>query len=71
MLIDRKIQELSCDSVLVDNEKAAEDAMRVFLRPGTVKSGSSAAQREFPQLRNVSRGTEAHMKKKIFRCGNL
>ena len=30
VLIDRRIQELSCDSVLVDNEKAAEDAMRVF-----------------------------------------
>ena len=30
VLIDRRIRELSCDSVLVDNEKAAEDAMRDF-----------------------------------------
>ena len=34
VLIDRRIQELSCDSVLVDNEKAAEDAMRVFFKAG-------------------------------------
>lgn len=71
VLIDRRIQELSCDSVLVDNEKAAEDAMRVFLRQDTVRSGLSAARRKFPRRRNVSRDTEAHMKKKIFRYGNL
>ena len=39
MLIDRKIQEISCDSVLVDNEKAAEDAMRVFFQAGHRKIG--------------------------------
>ena len=38
VLIDRRIRELSCDSVLVDNEKAAEDAMRVFFRQDTVRS---------------------------------
>ena len=48
VLIDRRIQELSCDSVLVDNEKAAEDAMRVFfLRQDTVRSGLSAAGGNF------------------------
>ena len=39
VLIDRKIQEISCDSVLVDNEKAAEDAMRVFFQAGHRKIG--------------------------------
>ena len=39
VLIDRKIQDLSCDSVLVDNEKAAEDAMRVFFQAGHRKIG--------------------------------
>ena len=39
VLIDRRIQELSCDSVLVDNEKAAEDAMRVFFKAGHRKIG--------------------------------
>ena len=34
VLIDRKIQEISCDSVLVDNEKAAEDAVELFIRKG-------------------------------------
>lgn len=71
VLIDRRIRELSCDSVLVDNEKAAEDAMRVFFRQDTVRSGSLADRRKFPQLRNVSRGTAMHTKKKIYRYGNL
>ena len=34
VLIDRKIQGISCDSVLVDNEKAAEDAVRQFIERG-------------------------------------
>ena len=39
VLIDRRIRELFCDSVLVDNEKAAEDAMRVFFQAGHRKIG--------------------------------
>lgn len=39
VLIDRKIQGVSCDSVLVDNEKAAEDAMELFFRSGHRKVG--------------------------------
>ncbi len=34
VLIDRKIQGISCDSVLVDNKKAAEDAVRQFIERG-------------------------------------
>lgn len=34
VLIDRKIQGIDCDSVLVDNKKAAEDAVRYFIRRG-------------------------------------
>lgn len=34
VLIDRKIQGAGCDSVLVDNEKAAEDAMDLFFANG-------------------------------------
>ena len=34
VLIDRKIQGINCDSVLVDNEKAAEDAVRQFIKRG-------------------------------------
>ena len=37
VLIDRKIQGINCDSVLVDNKKAAEDAVRVFYRERTPK----------------------------------
>lgn len=34
VLIDRKIQGIDCDSVLVDNKKAAEDAVRYFIGRG-------------------------------------
>ena len=34
VLIDRKIQGINCDSVLVDNKKAAEDAVRYFIGRG-------------------------------------
>ena len=37
VLIDRKIQGINCDSVLVDNKKAAEDAVRLFYRERTPK----------------------------------
>ena len=34
VLIDRMIQGISCDSVLVDNRKAAEDAVQCFIKNG-------------------------------------
>ena len=34
VLIDRKIQGIDCDSVLVDNKKAAEDAVQYFIGRG-------------------------------------
>ena len=34
VLIDRKIQGINCDSVLVDNKKAAEDAVWYFIERG-------------------------------------
>ena len=37
--IDRKIQGIPCDSVLVDNKKAAEDAMQLFIEKGHKKIG--------------------------------
>ena len=63
VLIDRKIQGAACDSVLVDNEKAAEDAMELFFKTGTEKSGSSEAPRRFLPPRNVSGDTKRRMKK--------
>lgn len=39
VLIDRKIQGILCDSVLVDNKKAAEDAMQLFIEKGHRKIG--------------------------------
>ena len=34
VLIDRKLQGINCDSVLVDNKRAAEDAVRYFIERG-------------------------------------
>lgn len=34
VLIDRKLQGINCESVLVDNKKAAEDAVRYFIERG-------------------------------------
>ena len=34
VLIDRRIQGIPCDSVLVDNRKAAEEAVRLFIEKG-------------------------------------
>lgn len=34
VLIDRRIQGISCDSVLVDNRKAAENAVQCFIKNG-------------------------------------
>ena len=34
VLIDRRIQGISCDSVLVDNRKAAEDVVQCFIKNG-------------------------------------
>lgn len=39
VLIDRKIQGIHCDSVLVDNELAAENAVQCFLEKGHRKIG--------------------------------
>ena len=39
VLIDRKIPGIPCDSVLVDNKKAAEDAMQLFIEKGHRKIG--------------------------------
>ena len=39
VLIDRKIQGIPCDCVLVDNKKAAEDAMQLFIEKGHRKIG--------------------------------
>ena len=39
VLIDRKIQGIPCDSVLVDNKKAAEYAMQLFIEKGHKKIG--------------------------------
>ena len=52
VLIDRKIQGVVCDSVLVDNEQAASDALKLFMKKAIGISGSSAVRRKSPQRRN-------------------
>lgn len=52
VLIDRKIKGVVCDSVLVDNEQAASDALRLLYEKVIGISGSSAVRRKSPQRRN-------------------
>ncbi len=62
VLIDRKIQGISCDSVLVDNKKAAEDAVRQFIERGHRNIGSSVDRRGFLLHRNVWPDITEHWK---------
>ena len=56
VLIDRKIQGAACDSVLVDNEKAAEDAMELFLKNGHRKVGIIGGPQEISTAQERVRG---------------
>lgn len=51
VLIDREIMGASCDSVLVDNEKAAEDAMDLFFQYGHRKIGIIGGPEEISTAR--------------------
>lgn len=56
VLIDRKIQGAACDSVLVDNEKAAEDAMELFFKNGHRKVGIIGGPQEISTAQERVRG---------------
>lgn len=51
ILLDRKIMGIACDSVLVDNEKAAEDAMDLFFQNGHRKIGIIGGPEEISTAR--------------------
>ena len=69
VLIDRRIQELSCDSVLVDNEKAAEDAMRVFFKAGHRKIGIIGGPEEISTAQERLQGYRSAYEKENLPCG--
>lgn len=70
VLIDRKIQGISCDSVLVDNKKAAEDAVRQFIERGHRYIGIIGGRRGFLLHRNVWPDITEHWKRPEFRSEN-
>lgn len=63
VLIDRKIQDLSCDSVLVDNEKAAEDAMELFYEKGHREIGIIGGPEEISTAQERLKGYEKACRK--------
>ena len=61
VLIDRMIQGLSCDCVLVDNEKAAEDAVELLLKNGHRNIGIIGGPRDvFTARERLSGYAKAH-----------
>ncbi|MBU3875085.1 LacI family transcriptional regulator [Faecalicatena sp. AGMB00832] len=46
VLIDRKLKDIDCDSVLVDNEGAAEDAVNRLLKAGHTRIGMIAGPKD-------------------------
>ena len=63
VLIDRKIQDLSCDSVLVDNEKAAEDAIELFYEKGHREIGIIGGPEEISTAQERLKGYEKACRK--------
>lgn len=63
VLIDRKIPGLDCDSVLVDNEKAAENAVELFFENGHKNIGFIGGPKDIFTAQERLRGyCEAHRK---------
>lgn len=56
VLIDRRIQGLECDSVLVDNRKAARDAVELLLENGHRNIGIIAGPRDISTARERLEG---------------
>lgn len=56
ILIDREIQGLNCDSVLVDNELAAENAVNCFIEKGHRKIGIIAGPQDISTARERLKG---------------
>ncbi len=63
LLIDRKVQGLTCDSVLVDNRRAAEDAVSLLIENGHRNIGIINGPREVYTARERLKGyAAAHQK---------
>lgn len=56
ILIDRRIQDLNCDSVLVDNELAAENAVNFFVENGHRKIGIIAGPQDISTAQERLKG---------------
>lgn len=66
VLIDRQVQGISCDCVLVDNQKAAEDAVSLLLEHGHREIGIISGPREVYTARERLAGyAAAHQKYKV------
>lgn len=66
VLIDRKIQGISCDCVLVDNQRAAEDAVSLLLEKGHQEIGIISGPRDvYTAQERLAGYVAAHRKYKV------
>lgn len=62
VMIDRKMRDVCCDCILVDNEGAAEDAVKRLVRAGHRKIGMIAGPEDVYTARERQRGYEKAVK---------
>ena len=56
VMIDRKMRDVACDCILVDNEGAAEDAVKRLIQAGHTKIGMIAGPEDVYTARERQRG---------------
>ena len=56
VMIDRKMRDVACDCILVDNEGAAEDAVKRLIQAGHAKIGMIAGPEDVYTARERQRG---------------
>lgn len=69
VMIDRKMKDVCCDCILVDNEGAAEDAVNRLLRAGHRKIGMIAGPQDVYTALERQRGYEKALRESGAVCG--
>lgn len=70
VMIDRKMRDIACDCILVDNEGAAEDAVNRLIRAGHRNIGLIAGPEDVYTARERQRGYEKAIQENGLRSGD-
>lgn len=68
VMIDRKMRDVACDCILVDNEGAAEDAVKRLIRAGHTKIGMIAGPEDVYTARERQRGYQRAIRESGSAC---